>query len=95
MGPFNNTQLSISPIFYFCFMDLWGPLTTYCSGYKKKTRAREQKYELHMLVLGCAGTGTINCQIIEKNNTGAIFDGLSSSMKSVSPRYATQIKMEQ
>ena len=52
-------------------------MTTYCPGFEKKTRARQQKYKLHMLVLGCAGTDTINCQNIEKNNTGTILDGLS------------------
>ena len=29
-----------------------------------------------MLVMGCSSTGAINCQIIEKKDTGAVLDGL-------------------
>ena len=34
-------------------------------------------YDVHMLVMGCAATGAINCQIIENKNTGAVLDGLN------------------
>ena len=77
MGPFSDTQLCISPIFYFCYMDMWGPLTTYCPGYEKRTRNRQQAYEVHMLVMGCAVTGAVNCQIIEKKSTDFVLDGLN------------------
>ena len=77
MGPFSDTQLSISPIFYFCYLDMWGPLTIYCPGYQKKTRNRQQKYEVHMLVVACVVTGAVNCQIIERRDTGAVLDGLN------------------
>ena len=77
MGPFSDTQLCISPIFYFTFIDMWGPLAVYCPGYEKKTRNRQQRYEVHVLVMACAVTGTVNCQIIEKKDTGAVLDGLN------------------
>ena len=35
------------------------------------------EYEAHMLVIGCAVTGAVNCQIIEKCDTGAVLDGLN------------------
>ena len=77
MGPLSDSQLSISPIFYFAFMDMWGPIQVYCPGYEKNTRARKMEYEVHMLVIGCAVTGAINCQIIEKKDAGAVLDGLN------------------
>ena len=77
MGPFSDTQLCISPIFYFTYIDMWGPLAIYCPGYEKRTRNRQQMYEVHVLVMGCAVTGAVNCQIIERKDTGAVLDGLN------------------
>ena len=77
MGPFAESQLCISPIFYYTYLDMWGPLTVYCPGYEKRTRNRKQAYEVHMLVMGCVVTGAVNCQIIEKKDTGAVLDGLN------------------
>ena len=77
MGPLTETQLSISPIFYATLLDMWGPIEIFCPGYEKVTRNRRNKYEVHMLVMGCAATGTINCQIIEKKDTGGVLDGLN------------------
>ena len=77
MGPLSDTQLCISPIFYVTYIDMWGPLAIYCPGYERRTRNRQQKYEVHMLVMACAVTGAVNCQIIEKRDTGAVLDGLN------------------
>ena len=77
MGPLAESQLCISPIFYYTYLDMWGPLTVYCPGYEKRTRNRKQAYEVHMLVMGCVVTGAVNCQIIEKKDTGAVLDGLN------------------
>ena len=77
MGPYSDTQLSISPIFYATYLDMWGPLKIYCPGYEKRTRNRQQAYEVHMLVMACAVTGTVNCQIIERKDTEAVLDGLN------------------
>ena len=77
MGPLAESQLSISPIFYFTLIDMWGPIKLYCPGYEKRTRNRKMDYDAYMLVMGCAATGTINCQIIEQRNTGSVLDGLN------------------
>ena len=36
MGPYSDTQLSISPIFYAPYLDMWGPLKIYCPGYERR-----------------------------------------------------------
>ena len=77
MGPLSDTQLTISPIFYFSYLDMWGPIHVYTPGFEKRTRNRRMEYEVYMLVIGCAVTGAINCQIIEKRDTGAVLDGLN------------------
>ena len=74
MGPLSDTQLTISPIFYFSYLDMWGPIHVYTPGFEKRTRNRRMEYEVYMLVIGCAVTGAINCQIIEKCDTGAVLD---------------------
>ena len=65
MGPLSNYQLSISPIFYFCFVDAYGPLKAYVPGHGRPTRGGDKTFELQMLVFCCAATGMINCQIVE------------------------------
>ena len=80
MGPLSQNQLCISPIFYFTYIDMWGPLSVYCPGYEKRTRGRKQEYKVYMMVMGCVVTGAVNCQIIEKNNTGAIFTRITRGM---------------
>ena len=77
MGPLADTQLSISPIFYFTYLDMWGPISVFCPGYEKVTRNRAQQYDVHMLVMACAATGTVNCQVIEKKDTEFVLDGLN------------------
>ena len=29
MGPLADSQVTISPVFYCCLVDLWGPITAY------------------------------------------------------------------
>ena len=65
MGPLSDYQLSISPIFYYTYVDAWGPIKAYVPGYEKETRASTKSFEVQMIVFGCAATGTINCQIME------------------------------
>ena len=77
MGPLSDKQLCISPVFYFCLLDLWGPVTIQCPGYEKRTRSRKQEYQMHLMVVGCVVTGCINVQVIEKRDTGGVLDGLN------------------
>ena len=39
MGPLAQPQLTISPVFYFTLVDLWGPLRAFVPGYEKVTRS--------------------------------------------------------
>ena len=66
MGPLSSSQISMSPIFYFVTVDMWGPILIYTPGYEKRTRNRKMEYEAYMFVFACCVTGGINCQIIEK-----------------------------
>ena len=55
MGGLSDSQLSISPVFYFTLVDMWGPLRCYCPGYERQTR-RDKSYEVHFLVFSCVAT---------------------------------------
>ena len=65
MSPLRDPQLSISPIFYYSFADAWGPIQALCPGYQMPTRAGNKNYDVYMLVIECAATGMINCQVME------------------------------
>ena len=76
MGSLADTQLTISPVFYFSYVDMWGPLKAYCPGYGKLTR-REKGYEVYFLVFACVSTGAINVQLIEGKSTEFVLEGCS------------------
>ena len=84
MGPLSSSQISISPIFYFVTVDMWGPILMYTPGYEKRTRNRKMEYEAYMLVFACCVTGGINCQIIEKRDTTGVMDGFNRFFSEVS-----------
>ena len=78
MSPLREPQLSISPIFYYAFADAWGPLKAFAPGYEKSTRASSKTYDVYMLVIGCAATGMINCQVVEGGKKAAnVLDALN------------------
>lgn len=78
MGQLAECQITISPIFYFCLVDLWGPLKSYVPGYEKVTRSTADKpHEVYMMVFACCVTGAVNCQIIEGKKTGYCLDGFN------------------
>ena len=76
MGGLAESQLSISPVFYYSIVDLWGPLKAYCPGYGKMTR-REKGYEVYFMVFSCAATGAVNLQLLEGKSTEFILEGCS------------------
>ena len=76
MGPLAESQTTISPVFYFTMVDLWGPLTAFVPGYEKVTRTNKP-HEVYMMVFVCCATGTVNCQIIEGKDTGFCLDGFN------------------
>ena len=65
MGPLSDYQLSISPVFYYTYVDAWGPIKAYTPGNEKDTRASKKSFDLYMVVFGCAATATINIQVME------------------------------
>ena len=78
MGPLSDSQLTISPVFYFTFVDLWGPLKAFVPGYQKITRSSDQKpHDIYIMTFACAATGTVNCQVIEGKDTGFCLDGFN------------------
>ena len=61
MGPLSNSQLSISPVFYFTLVDLWGPVRSYVPGYEKVTRNSAKKpHDVYIMVFACCATGTLS-----------------------------------
>merc|ERR1719233_2650572 len=80
MGPLADSQLTISPVFFYTLVDLWGPLTSYVPGYEKLgvTRATADKsYNVYIMVFVCAATGTVNCQVIEGKTAEYCMDGFT------------------
>ena len=65
MGPLSDCQLTISPIFFYTYVDAWGPIKAYTPGYSKNTRSSTKSFDLYMVVFGCAATATINIQVME------------------------------
>ena len=78
MGPLSDSQLSISPIFYYCYIDAWGPVKSYVPGYERETRSGHKIHEMQMLIFGCAATGMINCQMMEGGkDTDCVLDAFN------------------
>ena len=77
MGPLHETQISISPAFYCTMVDLFGPLRCYCPGYERATRSNTKEYKVWMMVMCCLATGTVNIQVIEKEDTGGVMSGFN------------------
>ena len=42
-GPIRENQLAIAPPFWFCQMDLFGPVDVYAPGFERETRGRKIK----------------------------------------------------
>ena len=76
MGGLSDSQLTISPLFYFTLVDMWGPFKAYCPGYEKTTR-RDKAYEVYFLVFSCAATGAVNVQLLEGKRTEFVLEGCS------------------
>lgn len=75
MGPLSDLQLTISPIFYYTYVDAWGPVKSYVPGYERETRSGHKTHELYMVTFGCAATAMINCQMMEGGkDTGNVLE---------------------
>ena len=76
MGGLTDCQLSISPVFYYTLVDMWGPVKCYCPGYERLTR-RDKSYEVHFLVFSCVATGAVNIQLLEGKSAEFVLEGCS------------------
>ena len=46
MGPLDDAQLYISPIFYVTYVDAYGPLRAYTPKHSKATRAGQKVFDI-------------------------------------------------
>ena len=76
MGNVSDCQITVSPVFYYSQVDMWGPLRCYCPGYERMTR-RDKPYDIYMLVFACIATGAVNIQVIEGKSTEFVLEGCS------------------
>ena len=76
MGNVTDCQITVSPVFYYSQVDMWGPLRCYCPGYERMTR-RDRPYDIYMLVFACIATGAVNIQVIEGKSTEFVLEGCS------------------
>ena len=56
---------------------MFGPVKLFAPGFERQTRNRRMEYEGYLLVIGCAVSGAINCQVLEKKDPSAVLDGLN------------------
>ena len=76
MGGLADTQLYVSPVFYYVLCDMWGPFKSYCPGYERQTR-RDKAYDTYFLIFACVTTGAVNVQLLEGKTTEFVLEGCS------------------
>ena len=75
MGPLSEKQLIVAPPFYACQVDLFGPCRVFVPGYEKETRATKVKEsKVWVFVAVCVVTSTVNMQVCEMKDTGAMME---------------------
>ena len=78
MGPISDHQLSIAPPFWCSQIDLFGPFFCYVPGHERKTRKSDPaKVKTWVLTTVCQVTKPVNCQVLEKSDSGGVLDGLT------------------
>ena len=78
MGPVSDHQLSITPPFWCCQIDLFGPLYCYVPGYERSVRGRQaRQVKTWVLTSVCVVTKLVNCQVVEKSDASGIMDALT------------------
>ena len=50
MGPLDDVQISISPIFYSTYIDAYGPVKGYTIGHSKATRRGVKTFDLYLVI---------------------------------------------
>ena len=59
MGPLSDENLCVAPPFYFCQVDICGPLKAYSPANKRAT------LKVYYVVFCCTTTGVVDCRIME------------------------------
>ena len=76
-GPIRENQLAIAPPFWFCQMDLFGPVDVYAPGFERETRGRKVKQsKCWIMVAVCPTTKLVNMQVVESSLTSGIMSGV-------------------
>ena len=78
MGPVSDHQLSITPPFWCCQIDLFGPIFCYVPGYERNMRGRNaRQVKTWILTTVCVVTKLVNAQVVEKSDASGIMDALT------------------
>ena len=78
MGPISDHQLSITPPFWCCQVDLFGPMYCYVPGYERNLRTRTAaSVQTWILVSACPVTKLVNAQVVEKSDASGILDAVT------------------
>ena len=76
-GPIRENQLVIAPPFWFCQMDLFGPVDVYVPGFERETRNRRVlQAKCWIMVCVCPTTKLVNMQVVEKSDASGIMSGV-------------------
>ena len=78
MGPVADEQLQISPPFWVCLCDIYGPCKIYVPGHSMPTRNRDAVDVMcYVLVFVCPVTKLVNMQVIESKKAEGVVDGIN------------------
>ena len=78
MGPIDDNQVTVTPAFYCCQIDLMGPVKVFCPGFERDTRNSKAKETKNwILVAACTTTKALNIQVVDKSDTRGILEALS------------------
>ena len=76
-GPIKENQLAIAPPFWFCQMDLFGPVDVFVPGFERETRNRRVlKSKCWIMVSVCPTTKLVNIQVVEQSSAAGIVSGV-------------------
>ena len=73
MGPLTDYQLSVSPVYYYTYVDAFGPVKAFVPGYERQTRSGHKTVDLLILTFCCAATSMVNLQVVEGGKTTGNF----------------------
>ena len=79
MGPVSDSQLTLSPPFWMCQVDLFGPITVVVPGFERETRNRRVlEAKSWVMTVVCATTRLVNMQVMESSKAAGWLDAFPS-----------------